>query len=73
MAGIFFSLDRIEDDVAVLIDDTGDGITISLSVLPDGACEGMVYRKVGDVYVRDLAEEEIRRERVRALHNRLRK
>ena len=69
----YFSLDRIEGDLAVLIDDNRCSAMIALSDLPVDAREGMVYRKVGETYMRDPAEEERRREQIRVLHNRLRK
>ena len=71
--GKLLSLDRIEGDCAVLIDDDDGSCAVSLSVLPAGACEGKMYRKVGDTYVEDPAAEQARRERVQALQNRLRR
>lgn len=66
------SLDRIEGDHAILIDERGASVTVSLSRLPVGACEGKMYRKAMDSYVEDPLAEQARRERIRALQDRLR-
>lgn len=68
-----WSLDRIEGDYAVLIDDTDACLRVLVRDLPMDACEGRMYRKVGDVYVVDSAAEQVRRDKVRALQNRLRR
>ena len=69
---ILFSLDRIEDEVAVLVDDCGASQMVPLSDLPCGACEGNMYRMVGGQYVEVFAAAEERRERIRTLQKRLR-
>ena len=66
-----WSLDRIEGEYAVLIDDNRVCVTVPLSDLPVDAVEGRMYRKTGETYVEDPVAEQARRERVRALQNRL--
>lgn len=70
---MLFSLDRIENGAAVLVDDDGESVIVPLSLFPEGAYEGMVYRKHGDGYVADLAEVQRRREHIREMQNRLRR
>lgn len=67
-----FSLDRIEGEAAVLVAEDGTTAAVSLSALPDGAREGKMYRFSGEIYVEDPEAEKERRERIRALQNRLR-
>lgn len=69
---MLFSLDRIEGDLAVLIDDDCQSSTVLLTNLPANASEGKMYRKVGETYVEDPAAEQARRERIQALQDRLR-
>ena len=70
---MFFSLDRIEGEWAVLVDDDGRSVDVLLSVLPEGAGPGKVYRQVGADYVEDATEEQVRREKIQALQRRLRR
>ena len=67
------SLDRIEGEYAVLMDDNDVSRVIPLNALPPGAREGNVYRVMGETYVEDPDAERARRERVRALQDRLRR
>ena len=71
--GKLFSLDRIESDCAVLIDDDDVSRVVALSDLPPDACEGNMYRRVGDAYIVDAEATQARRERIQALQNRLRR
>lgn len=73
MGDKLWSLDRIENTDAVLIGEDNQSRVIPLSALPPGACEGNVYREVGETYVEDADEKQARQERVRALYNRLRR
>lgn len=70
---MFFSLDRIEGEWAVLIDDDGQSVDVLLSALPHGARPGKVYREENDAYIEDAAEEQARRERIQALQRKLRR
>lgn len=70
---MFFSLDRIEGEWAVLVDDNGHSVDVLLSALPGGACPGKVYRLANDVYIEDPVEEQARRERIQALQRQLRR
>ena len=73
MDAVLFCLDRIEGEYAVLIGDNDVSRDVPLNVLPTGAHEGKVYRAVGETYVEDPVAEKARRERVRALQERLRR
>lgn len=71
---LLFSLDRIDGNVAVLIDDdTGGESIVPLSALPPSAEAGKMYRKVEECYVEDADAEQARRACVQALQNRLRR
>lgn len=70
---MYYSLDRIEEEWAVLVDDDGNSVDVLLTDLPEGACPGKVYWKDENTYVEDPAEEKARRERIQALQNRLRR
>lgn len=70
---MFFSLDRIEGEWAVLVDDYGQSTDVLLSALPEGARPGKVYRFEATNYIEDAAEEQARRERIQALQRRLRR
>lgn len=67
-----FSLDRMEGDRAVLIDDDGTVLTVPMRELPSPET-GKMYRKVGENFVEDPAAEQARRARIQALQNRLRR
>ncbi len=67
-----FSFDRTEGDYAILIDDDRVCVTVPLTDLPAGACEGKMYRWIGETYVEDPVTEQARRQRIQALQNRLR-
>lgn len=73
MEETLLSLDRIEGDCAVLIDDNNVSCVVVLSELPAGACEGKMYRKIGETYMEDPYAEQARRHRIQALQNRLRR
>ena len=72
-ADVLWSLDRIEGSYAVLISDHQEKRIVLLDVLSDDACEGNLYRQVGDTYVVDVNATKERRERVRRLQGRLRR
>lgn len=69
-----YSIDRIEDNVAVLeniVDKEKKEIDISL--LPKGSREGSILLFRNDKYELDLDEEEIRRKRIMEKFKRLKK
>ena len=68
-----FSLDRIEENQAVLIADNGVSCIIPLHLLPAGACAGKMYRRVGETFVEDADAEQARRQEIHDLQNRLRR
>ena len=68
-----YSLDRIEENMAVLIADNGDVRFVPLMDLPQGAAEGKIYCESEGIYTEDSSTEEARRAQIRALQNRLRK
>lgn len=68
-----YSLDRIEDDVAVLIEDSGTSLEVPVGDLPPVPAEGKMYRQIDGRFVEDVDAEEARRAAVRALQNKLRR
>ena len=55
-----FSIDRIDQEKAVLEDETGARLVVEVSVLPPGAREGSVLTKTDGVFTL-VPEEEMRR------------
>lgn len=70
---IFYSVDRIENGVAVLIDDDGRSLTERLERLPADVGEGAVLRRTEQGYVVDTDEESTRRKTVLSLQEKLRR
>ena len=67
-----YSIDRIEGDVAVLVDDDTKVLHVPLSALPDSAqCGDVLYREDG-AYCVDVVETEKRRAYVLSLQEKLR-
>lgn len=75
MEGSLYSVDRVLDGVAVLIDDSGLAHEVEAARLPVGAEEGSIVRSVADGFVIDQAEQRERLTRVagklQALRDRL--
>ena len=69
-----YSIDRIEDNVAVLenIEDK-EKREVDISLLPKGSREGSILLFRNDKYELDLDEEEIRRKRIMEKFKRLKK
>ena len=67
-----YSVDRIEGELAVLVDDEGRSHTIELSCLPSGTREGTVLQYTDQCYVLDIEEEESRRNKALSLQEKLR-
>lgn len=70
---MYYSLDRIEGEWAVLVDDDGVSVDVLLTELPGEPQRGRVYRRESDAYIEDIAEEHARRERIKAMQERLRR
>lgn len=68
-----YSLDRIEGDVAVLVEDGGTSIEVPVADLPPVPAEGKMYRQMDGRFVEDGDAERARRAAVRALQNKLRR
>ncbi len=66
-----FSVDRIEGKTAVLIDEERNGITVSLSLLPDGIKPGSMLIKAEERYIFDEEETKRRKKRLYDLQNSL--
>lgn len=69
---MLYSIDRFEGDVAVLIDEDEESLTVPRASLPADAEEGMMFLKTEDGFVRDEAAEEARRAEILALLGQLR-
>ena len=67
-----YSLDRIEGDVAVLVEDGGTSLEVPVGDLPPVPAEGKMYRQIDGRFVEDVDAEEARRAAVRALQDKLR-
>ena len=72
-ADCLYSLDRIEGEVAVLVEDGGAIVEVLVSELPPIPAEGKMYREIDGRFVEDASAEESRRATVRALQDRLRR
>lgn len=68
-----WSVDRIEGDVAVLINESGDSSVIALAALPEEVREGMMLRLVDGVYTADRVVAEERKNAVLSLQEKLRR
>ena len=68
-----YSFDRVEGDLAVLVDDGGASLSLPLAALPSGAHPGAVMRRVGETFVLLPEETEARRQRALELQRRLRR
>lgn len=68
-----YSVDRIEDAVVVLVDDSESCVTVSMSDLPEGVSEGDMLILVDGVYRLDADATQQRRQKAIALQNLLRR
>ncbi|MGN1194922.1 MAG: DUF3006 domain-containing protein [Acutalibacteraceae bacterium] len=66
-----YSLDRIEGEFAVLIDDSENTVNVPVSLLPKEAKEGSVLVKTYDGYSVDTEETMRRKKRLFELQNSL--
>ncbi len=67
----YFSVDRTESDVVVLIGENGQRIEVPFSEFDIIPYEGMVFRLENNLYIRDEKEEQIRRKRISDLQKQL--
>ena len=66
-----YSIDRIEENIALLIDDDGKKIEIEVQQLPEGIREGDVLKSENGEYLSDEEETKRRKERILSLRNKL--
>lgn len=67
----FYSVDRFEEDYAILVDDDCASVTVLKRELPKGIMAGNVLRFENGKYTVAPEEEEKRRNRIRSLQNKL--
>lgn len=67
----FYSVDRFEEEYAILVDDDCASITVLKRELPKGIKTGNVLRFENGKYIVAPDEEEKRRNRIRSLQNKL--
>lgn len=67
----YFSVDRTESDVVVLIGENGQRIEVPFSEFDIIPYEGMVFRLENNLYIRDEKEEQIRRKRISDLQKQI--
>lgn len=60
----YFSVDRTENDLAILIGASGQKLDVPFSEFETEPCEGMVFRLESNRYIRDEKEEQIRKKRI---------
>lgn len=68
---MFYSIERIEWDNAVLIDDNGNKTVVSISNLPKEIKEGNILKSVNGEFVLDSSEEKKRRKNISSLQKKL--
>ena len=69
---LIYTVDRIEEDVAVCQNASGEAVQVNAASLPEGVKEGSVLRLQADgTWVPDPQTEEATRARVRGKLNRL--
>ncbi len=59
---LFYSIDRILDDIAVCIDDNGEINNISTNLIFGDYREGSILKETNDGFYVDINEENCRRE-----------
>lgn len=69
-----YSVDRIENDIAVLEDvTTKEKIELNINYLPKKIKEGTILEKKDDSFIIDEEEENVRRKRIMEKFNKLKK
>ena len=69
---MLYSIDRIEGEFAVLVDEQHGVVNVPCSALPAGAKAGDMLRAQGGRYILDDDAARARREQILRLQNRLR-
>ena len=69
---MYYSIDRFEEEWAVLQDDNGRSFTVERSCLPAQARQGEILAEKNGAYFIDENETAARRERIRRLKQSLR-
>ena len=69
---MLYSVDRLEGDVAVLVDEDGNNLSLPLHLLPAHVRAGTMLRREGEELILAPEEEVSRRRRVLELQRRLR-
>ena len=64
MDNAIYVIDRIEEDIAVLVCDSGEKMEVPLSGLPSGAHEGSCLRPCERGFALDEEEEAARKRRI---------
>lgn len=67
----YFSVDRTENDLAILISESGQRLDVPFSEFEIKPCEGMIFRHEDNRYIRDEKEEQIRKKRIFDLQKQL--
>lgn len=67
----YFSVDRTENGLAILIGESGQIIEVPFSEFEIKPFEGMVFHLENNRYIRDEKEEKIRRKRIFDLQKQL--
>lgn len=70
---MLYSVDRIEGDVAVLVDEDGNSRDVPRAALPSGIRAGDMLREQNGMFVLDADAANARRARVLQLQNSLRR
>lgn len=66
-----YIVDRIEDNIVVLECDNKNMINVSIQYFDTIPKEGNVYNYNGSLFIRDINKENIRREKISNLFNKL--
>mgnify|MGYP000852246825 CR=1 FL=1 len=68
---MLYSLDRFEDDWAVLVDETGESRDVRRALLPPDAAPGDMFRERAGVFVADADAAAARRAEIQRLQEKL--
>ena len=67
----YFSVDRTENNLAILISESGERFYVPFSEFEIKPCEGMIFLYEDNRYIRDEKEEQIRKKRIFELQKQL--
>ncbi len=69
-----WTVDRLEEDIAVLINDTTEEIKeVKKSILPSSIHEGSILNYINNEYIEDTEDEKNRRQSIQDRFNKLKK